>query len=411
MNAPVLQRRALSLAPRLEMSCPCCGMRGEDIFYAVDGAPVHDVRLTFDRSEALTMPTGAIRLVTCARCGFIWNAAFDIGLLDYGVAYESTQAFSPTFTKFHRNLAEELVARYQLFGKTVLEIGCGQGEFLSLLCEIGNNKGVGVDPAYVGPLEHGNLRFVRELYSERSAAPADFICCKMTLEHIPDAGEFVRTVRRAAGDDRGRVIFFQIPDVKRILAERGFWDVYYEHCSYFSAGSLARLFRASGFEVMDLWRGYDDQYLMVEARPGSGAGAAPLMIEETPEELAAAVAVFAARVRHDQECWRGWLKRAHAAGRRVVLWGGGSKAVAFLTTLGIREEIRYAVDVNPRKAGSFTAGTGQEVVMPEFLRGYRPDAVVVMNPIYFGEIRQKLSKLGLDPAVLRVDAPDRLPNL
>ena len=37
----------------------------------------------------------------------------------------------------------------------------------------------------------------------------------------------------------------------------------------FSAGSLARLFRASGFEVLDVSYEYDDQYLLIEARPST----------------------------------------------------------------------------------------------------------------------------------------------
>ena len=31
----------------------------------------------------------------------------------------------------------------------LLEIGCGKGEFLHLLCEGGRNRGIGIDPAYV----------------------------------------------------------------------------------------------------------------------------------------------------------------------------------------------------------------------------------------------------------------------
>jgi hypothetical protein len=42
-----------------------------------------------------------------------------------------------------------LIERYDLYGKDIIEIGCGQGEFLTLLCELGGNRGVGFDPAYI----------------------------------------------------------------------------------------------------------------------------------------------------------------------------------------------------------------------------------------------------------------------
>ncbi len=91
--------------------------------------------------------------------------------------------------------------------------------------------------------------------------------CRHTLEHIRPVAEFLATIRRAVGDRRDVVILFEVPDVIRVLEEAAFWDVYYEHCSYFSAGSLARLFRSQGFEVLDARLEYDDQYVIVEARP------------------------------------------------------------------------------------------------------------------------------------------------
>ena len=44
------------------------------------------------------------------------------------------------------------------------------------------------------------------------------------------------------------MVFFELPDTERVLTEAAFWDIYYEHCSYFTPGSLARLFRRTGFE-------------------------------------------------------------------------------------------------------------------------------------------------------------------
>ena len=77
-----------------------------------------------------------------------------------------------------------------------------------------------------------------------------------------------------------------------------------------------------------------------------------------------------------------------------------SKGVAFLTTLGQSiDDIAYAVDINPIKHGTFMAGTGQEIVAPEFLREYRPDVVVIMNPVYRAEVTADLSALGLSPQI------------
>jgi hypothetical protein len=115
------------------------------------------------------------------------------------------------------------------------------------------------------------------------------------------------------------------------------------------------------------------------------------------------VAHFAAGCRPVQEKWRREIVARRAAGRRVVLWGGGSKAVSFLTTLGLTlDDIEYVVDINPRKAGTFLAGAGQETVVPAFLSGYRPDTVIIMNPIYRLEISESLAAMGLAPELLAV---------
>ena len=65
------------------------------------------------------------------------NGLYDASLQSYSPDYEETQAFSPRFTAFLENLADDQIARHALHGKQVVEIGCGKGEFLMLLCERG----------------------------------------------------------------------------------------------------------------------------------------------------------------------------------------------------------------------------------------------------------------------------------
>lgn len=389
--------------------CPACGATEVSVFYEVVDVPAHSCVLTPTREQAFGYPTGDVRLGFCASCGFIFNVAFDPALLDYSQDYEETQGFSPRFNAFARSLAERLIERHGLRGKEILEIGCGKGEFLGLLCQLGDNQGIGIDPSYVPertPREVAQrVTFIRDYFTPRYAhLRADLVCCRHTLEHIADVGGFVDLVRLTVQDRPDTVVFFEVPDVGRVLRELAFWDVYHEHCSYFSPGSLARLFRSRGFCVLDLWKDFDDQYLLLESRLGATGRGRPLPTEEPLEDLAREVGRFRRRHREGIDRWRAELERIRERGLRAVVWGSGSKGVAFLTTLGAVEEIRYVVDINPFRAGMFMPGTGQEIVPPEFLAGYRPDLVIVMNPVYQDEIRGDLERMGLSPEMTTVEA-------
>lgn len=386
--------------------CPACAGERSQIFYSLEQIPVHSVRLLWSRDEAMGFTSGKMDLAHCPDCGFIFNQSYDPALQDYSAEYESTQAYSATFNAFARRLAQELIDRYDLHGKSIIEIGCGQGEFLSLLCELGGNNGVGFDPAY-DPARAlvpstGRYTIIPDYYSEAySGYHADFVACKMTLEHIRDVAGFIGSVRRSIGS-QNTTVFFQVPDVKRILDEMAFWDVYYEHCSYFSLGSLARLFRSQGFEVNGLWRDYGDQYIMIDARPASGPTEPRLPEENDLEAIAAGVARFEQEVPKILGEWKSVVSETIGRGQKAVLWGSGSKGVAFLTTLGMCDEILYTVDINPNKHGTYMARTGQQVVSPDFLETYRPDLVILMNPLYHDEVQEDLQKRGLSPRIISV---------
>lgn len=380
------------------------------VFYEVDGAPVHSVLLMRTREQALTYTTGTIRLASCSNCGFVSNVAFEPALHNYSQEYEATQSYSPTFNSFHRNLALRLIDTYDLHDKRIIEIGCGHGEFLILLCDLGPNEGIGFDPAYIEErIQHQakeRITFVQDFYSERYAdVQGDFVVCKMTLEHIPGTADFLDTVRRSIGDRTDTKVFFQIPNAGYVLRDVAFWDVYYEHCSYFTRASLASLFIQSGFDVLDLFTDYDDQYLMIEARPVYGPGKFDQALQPLLNEAREDVAFFTANEEDRLDAWRTALDELRANGRRAVLWGSGSKGVAFLTTLKVGDEIGHVVDINPNKHGTFMAGTGHEIVGPEFLQSYQPDVVIIMNPVYTKEITVQLAAMGLSPQIVTVEAP------
>ncbi len=424
------------LAPNtfIELSCPGCYAKKVAIFYDIRDLPVHSVLLLNTREEALNYPKGNIALGFCWSCGLVSNYAFNASMHEYSGKYESSQAFSPTFNSFSNRLAESLINQYGLYNKNIIEIGCGQGEFITHLVQLGGNHGIGFDPAYEGSRsynlpeipssvvslsksregllnrEHSNscggcVTFVSDFYGEKyRTLDTDFICCKMTLEHIQDTSNFIRTVRNSLQIGSEAVVFFQIPEFTRVLDELAFWDIYYEHCSYFSPGSLARLFHSSGFEVRDIWTDYDDQYLMIEAGPNGNGNAAHPVLDNDIEDLGSKIDNFSKNCGQKIDAWKGRLKEIGERGLKAVLWGSSSKSVAFLTTLKIPySDIEYVVDINPHRQGSYMAGTGQKIVSPEFLLDYKPDIVIVMNPIYSEEIKTQLKSMRLEPEILTVN--------
>ena len=377
-----------------------------DIFHTAKGVPTNSCILLSTKQEALDYPKGDIVLGFCDVCGFVGNTAFDPVLTEYSGRYEETQGFSPTFQRFHQGLADRLIEKFNLKDREILEIGCGKGEFLLLLCEDGKNRGVGYDPAYLvdrhAPAPGENIRFVADFYTEECTdTDADFVCCKMTLEHIPETLEFVRMVRLAQGD-RPAEIFFMIPEASRILQDCSFEDVYYEHCSYFTPHSLERLFRAAGFFPTEIGNEYDGQYLTIAAGTAD-KGQSPQAGSEQLAELTGWVKGFPKLFASQLEFWRGRLDSWRADGKTAVIWGSGSKGVSFLTTLGLDDGIAGAVDINPHRQGYFMPGTGHRIFGPDDLVELKPDVVIVMNPIYREEIAADLAKRGLTPEILAVD--------
>jgi hypothetical protein len=386
-------------------ACWSCGRPDPQPFYRLEGIPISSCVLLSSHAEAVGFPRGDLELCFCEACGFIQNGLFDPALLDYSQDYEESQGFSPTFAAFAQGLVDRLIELYGIRGKKVFEIGCGKGDFLSLICKSGDNQGLGIDPGF----REGRLapdvdaRVVQAFFTEPAVdLTGDLICCRHTLEHIQPVGDFVSLVHQSAAQQAGSVVFFEVPDTSRILIEGAFWDIYYEHCSYFTLGSLGRLFRATGFDPLSLRKGYDDQYLLLEARVRVDDSTGSFPGEDDLDEIRSGVRSFVDATHAAIASWEDRLEEANAAGKKVVIWGASSKGVAFLTSLRNGDTVEYAVDINPYKQGRFMPGAGQEIVGPDFLEDYRPDLVIPMNPIYLEEIRSDLMGRGLTPELLAV---------
>ncbi len=338
------------------------------------------------------MPSAAVDLALCRACGFVFNAQFDQNLGEIGARYESSQAASAHFSTFARNLANSWVDKHGLRGKRVLEVGCGHGDFLDLLAQTGVAECLGLDP--VGRPRRANVGAgVVEVRAERFDEamidlPADALVCRHTLEHIGDIDAFLRLIARWAARDPARVVLIEVPGSERVFEEVAFWDIYYEHCNYFTQSTLRFAFAHAGLEVLDVASAYDGQYLLLEAR----AGHWPLRVH-APRYDRQSYLQFAQRARDSIESCRRSLQRLDQDRKGVVLWQGAAKTVGLIAALGSPEHIACAVDLSPSRHDRYLPGSGLMVRPPEALRRLSPAHVVLMNPVYRMEVATQLAAL------------------
>jgi SAM-dependent methyltransferase len=390
---------------RIYAKCPVCQAGNPHTFFELFNAPINVCVQWPTREEALQCPKADIRLVFCKECEFIWNAAFDAASLNYTQAYENSLFFSPLFQQYSHALAQRLIDRYNLRNKDVIDIGCGKGDFLFLLCKLGNNRGIGFDTSYEGTPDgcsttDERVTVIRDFYSKKYAdCKGDLICSRYVFEHIQQPVVFLNTIRDAIGQRKNVTVYFEVPNVSLILRDLSVWDIIYEHCSYFSLNPLKRIFKQCGFDVLDAYESYQGQFLGIEAKPSNSRKADENLKTDTGK-MAQDVDDFMIKFNRQLESWQDSLKHLEESGKKAVLWGAGAKGVSFLNMLGIVNGMPYIVDINPRKHGKYIAGTGQKIVPPEFLAEYKPDILIIPNPIYKDEIQAAIKKLGINPEIM-----------
>ena len=353
------------------MSCPLCSSEHVLPLYSVLNAPAFQNKVYPTKGIAESVPCGNICLSFCEDCGFVWNATFDPSLLEYDEHYQNEQGYSPMFQSHLQNVCDILLPHISPKAH-VVEIGCGKATFLRKLGELGYTVH-GYDPAYEGT----DTRIVKEYYSretvsQHSFGEADLIILRHVLEHIPDPLQFLQSIAEA--NNYHGLLYIEIPDFRWIVEKNAFYDVFFEHCNYFSLQALTGLFS----KIIHCGTFFGDQYCYVIAR------LADLRVPSVGTHR-----LLSPPTLHFETCVSAW-KDVVCAGS-FVIWGAGAKGATFLREIDpARQTILAVVDINPKKQGKYMPKTAHPIITPEDLHNLTISGLIIMNENYLEEISERV---------------------
>jgi 2-polyprenyl-3-methyl-5-hydroxy-6-metoxy-1,4-benzoquinol methylase len=368
--------------------CPCCASTETTHVFTTPPLPVAAALLVFSAEESCNLPRKSLDLWHCHTCGFLWNISFEPDLVRYDSDYEGTQIHSPHFAQYLSELASSWAVRFPPETQKVLEIGCGQGEFLTALASKVSARMIGYDPALRKEHIDKNIELRATLLPEKKACSrrSDIIISRMTLEHIKNPAEFLSLKQSWLA--REGLVVVQVPNAARTMSKAELCELQYEHVNYFTQESLIALFKRLGLEPIATEVDYGEQHLSVFAQNSTSV--------ETPSSEAQLHCVDALRLEQKtfSDRWHNRLTTANRTGQKIWLWGAGSRATAFCANLPDPTLITGAIDLNPVRKGSFVPGVDIQTHTPDHLAGQSNLCIIVMNSVYAHEIKENVIKLG-----------------
>ena len=283
----------------------------------------------------------------------------------------------------------DFLQKYSLHGRKILEIGCGRGEFLSLLSPLEITAyGLEYSESAVAECVKNGLH-VSQGYLDRNAGvlangPFDAFLLLMFLEHMPEPNVALRAIYDNLADNAVGLV--EVPNFDMVLRSKLFSEFIGDHLLYFTKETLQTTLQFNGFDMMEYDEVRGDYVISVVVKKRNR-----LNISHFHD--------FQVKIKTEIDSYLNKF-----AEKRVAVWGAGHQALAIIALTGIAGRIRYVVDSAPFKQGKYTPATHLPIVAPEALHSDQVDAVIVMAASYSDEvagiIRQRFD-LSMAVAILR----------
>ncbi len=344
------------------------------------------VAQNFPDKENLDKDKGLdLEVFQCSGCGLVQ-------LNNEPVAYFKevirAASVSPEMKEFRIKQFNEFIEKYHLNDKRIIEVGCGRGEYLSIMQEAGADVyGLEEKEESVKECVKNNLKVSKGFVENDfkiEGCPFDAFFILNFLEHIPNINSTLRGIFNNLIDNAMGII--EVPNFDMILREKLFSEFMRDHLFYFTKETLKITLELNGFEVMECKEVWHDYIISAIVKKRKRLELQDFYKHQ--EKIKIEIDQFINKFKN----------------KKVAIWGAGHQALAVISLLDLDDRIVYVVDSAKFKQGKYTPASHIPVVSPEALESDPLEAIIVMAAAYSDEvagiIKQKYGNK-IDIAILR----------
>ena len=316
-----------------------------------------------------------LNLRQCPKCGLV---QFDCEPVFYYRDVIRSGGYSSTMHDLRYSQYKHLIETYHLENKKFIEVGCGQGEFLSVLTEfpveafgiehktqlveLANSKGLNVVQGFV---ENGQ--------SKIKGAPFDVFLSFNFLEHQPKPNEMLEGIYNNLVDNGMGLI--TVPSLEYILEHDGYYELIRDHLAYYSFETLRFLLEKNGFKVLEQQLVNRDTIAMIVSKREK------VNISNLIDSYS-----------YIREDILNYINNQLNIGHRVGIWGASHQGFTLAATAELGDKITYIIDSAPFKQGKFAPTSHIPIISPDDAVKDPVDTIIIIAPGYTNEIANIIRK-------------------
>lgn len=358
----------------------------------------------------ISEPVLPLEVFLCQKCSGIQLGYLSNDFERYNLYSYSYTSANSAFSRNHWDkYAETMIKRFDIKGKSVIEIGSNDGYLINKFKE--NNKVIGIDPsktvAQIAKSTYG-IQTITDLFSlqnsnrvKKKFGKANLIIANNVFNHSNKPLDFAKGVKNLLTEDG--VFVFEMPYWLDTIQSKKFDQIYHEHVSYFTVKSSYNLLAKAGLEIFDTEEvEYHGGSLRIYAKPTKDDS--PKKIKKVQDMInkeekfglfkISTYIKFQKDITLVRDKFLSKVFNLKAKGFHIIAVGAAAKGNTFLNFYKLDKTIiDFVTDSSKHKQGKYTPLTRIPIVGDEIFKKYKKVYALILSWNISTTLKKNLKKI------------------